>query len=73
VAHVAVAEQIENAHDAAVADVLACLETVAAFTRSDTNGVAQVDTHGLIAAAFTHRESRAGDPDHPFAGRCREV
>ena len=35
----------------------------AAFTRSGTNGVAQVDTTGLIAAAFTHRDSRAGDPD----------
>ncbi|MGE4361289.1 MAG: MobF family relaxase, partial [Mycolicibacterium sp.] len=34
-----------------------------AFTRTGTNGVAQVDTEGLIAAVFTHRDSRAGDPD----------
>ena len=54
---------IEDAHDAAVADVLTFLERNAAFTRSGTNGVAQVDTTGLIATAFTHRDSLAGDPD----------
>lgn len=59
----AVSAQIEDAHDAAVADVLAWLEQSAAFTRTGTNGVAQVDTEGLIATAFTHRDSRAGDPD----------
>ncbi len=58
-----IARTIEDAHDAAVADVLAYLESVAAFTRSGTYGVAQLDTRGLIAAAFTHRDSRAGDPD----------
>ena len=42
---------------------MAYLESAAAFTRSGTNGVAQVDTSGLIGAAFTHRDSRAGDPD----------
>jgi conjugative relaxase-like TrwC/TraI family protein len=42
---------------------VAFLESHAAFTRSGTNGVAQVDTTGFIAAAFTHRDSRAGDPD----------
>jgi hypothetical protein len=26
-------------------------------------GVAQLDTDGVIATAFTHRDSRAGDPD----------
>ena len=30
---------------------------------SGGSGVAQVETTGLIAAAFTHRDSRAGDPD----------
>jgi conjugative relaxase-like TrwC/TraI family protein len=58
-----VAERIETAHHAAVADVLDWLQDAAAFTRTGTNGVAQVDTEGLIAAAFTHRDSRAGDPD----------
>ena len=58
-----VATVVEECHDAAVADALAWLETHAAFTRSGTDGVAQVDTTGLLGAAFTHRDSRAGDPD----------
>ena len=63
IAPLPVAEEIEAAHDAAVADVLEWLQDSAAFTRTGANGVAQVDTEGLIAAAFTHRDSRAGDPD----------
>ncbi len=63
IAPVSVAEKIDAAHDAAVADVLEWLQDHATFTRTGTNGVAQVDTEGLIAAAFTHRDSRAGDPD----------
>ncbi|MDT5258044.1 MAG: hypothetical protein QOD10_3124, partial [Mycobacterium sp.] len=63
IAALPVADQIEAAHDAAVADVLEWLQDSAAFTRTGTNGIAQVDTEGLIAAAFTHRDSRAGDPD----------
>ncbi len=58
-----IATVVEECHDAAVADALKWLETHAAFTRSGTNGVAQVDTTGLLGAAFTHRDSRAGDPD----------
>lgn len=58
-----IAEQIEAAHYEAVADVLEWLQDNAALTRTGTNGVAQVDTEGLIAPAFTHRDSRAGDPD----------
>ncbi|MCV7372066.1 relaxase domain-containing protein [Mycolicibacterium arabiense] len=63
IASLPVAEQIEAAHHAAVADVLQWLQDQATFTRTGTNGVAQVDTEGLIAAEFTHRDSRAGDPD----------
>ena len=63
IAPLSVAEQIEAAHDAAVADVLEWLQDQATFTRTGAGGVAQVDTEGLIAAAFTHRDSRAGDPD----------
>lgn len=63
IAPLSVSQTIEEAHDAAVADTLAWLEQQAAFTRSGTNGVAQLDTTGLIGAAFTHRDSRAGDPD----------
>ncbi len=58
-----VAEQIEAAHAAAVVDALTWLESNASFTRVGTDGVRQVETTGLIAAVFTHRDSRAGDPD----------
>src|SRR4051795_8970643 len=54
---------VEDAHHAAVADVLAWLEVHGAFTRVGAGGRFQVDTHGLIAAGFDHFESRAGDPD----------
>ena len=63
VAPLDVARDIEECHDAAVADALAFMEAHAAFTRSGAAGVAQVDTTGLIGTAFTHRDSRAGDPD----------
>jgi conjugative relaxase-like TrwC/TraI family protein len=58
-----IARQIRAAHDAAVLDALSFLETHAIFTREGTGGARQVETRGLIAAAFTHRDSRAGDPD----------
>jgi conjugative relaxase-like TrwC/TraI family protein len=58
-----IATQIEGAHFAAVADVLEWLERNASFTRLGAGGVRQVETTGLIAAVFTHRDSRAGDPD----------
>ncbi|WP_245160738.1 MobF family relaxase [Blastococcus sp. CT_GayMR16] len=58
-----VAAVIEQAHADAVADTLTWLEDHAAYTRTGRNGVAQVEVRGLIAAAFTHRDSRAGDPD----------
>lgn len=57
------AESIAACHDAAVRDTIGWLEKHAAYTRRGVDGVAQVDTTGLIAAAFTHRDSRAGDPD----------
>jgi len=56
-------EEIAAAHEAAVADTVGWLETHAAYTRVGTHGVRQVETTGLIGAAFTHRDSRAGDPD----------
>ena len=58
-----VAAAIERAHQMAVRDALAYIEAKALFTREGTNGVRQVETRGLIATAFTHRDSRAGDPD----------
>src|SRR4051794_35837090 len=54
---------IEQAHHDAVADALTWLEEKATFTRVGRNGVAQVNVRGLIGAAFTHRDSRSGDPD----------
>ncbi|MBF6302249.1 relaxase domain-containing protein [Nocardia amamiensis] len=58
-----VAEKIEAAHYAAIRDALAYLEKHAVYTRLGACGVRQVDTEGIIAAAYTHRDSRAGDPD----------
>jgi DNA primase catalytic core len=58
-----VAEIIEQAHHDAVKDTLRWLEDNAAYTRVGARGVAKVEVRGLIAAAFTHRDSRAGDPD----------
>jgi conjugative relaxase-like TrwC/TraI family protein len=57
------AERIEAGHRAAVTDTLSWLERQAAYTRTGRNGIRQIDVTGLIAAAFTHRDSRAGDPD----------
>jgi conjugative relaxase-like TrwC/TraI family protein len=58
-----VAAQIEEAHQAAVQDALHFIERYALFSRQGRNGVRQVNVTGLVAAAFTHRDSRAGDPD----------
>jgi DNA primase catalytic core len=58
-----VAATIEHAHHEAVKDTITWLEKNATYTRRGKGGVAQVEVHGLIAAAFTHRDSRAGDPD----------
>jgi conjugative relaxase-like TrwC/TraI family protein len=63
VAPVEVAHAIEQAHDAAVADALAFIEREVLFAREGRNGLRQVETRGLIATAFTHRDSREGDPD----------
>ena len=57
------AAAIERAHRAAVADALRFIEEQALFTRTGPQGIRQVNVHGLVAAAFTHRDSRAGDPD----------
>jgi DNA primase catalytic core len=59
----AVAAQIEKAHRAAVSDALSFIEQHALFSRTGANGIRHVDVQGLVAAAFTHRDSRAGDPD----------
>jgi len=58
-----IAEQILAAHHAAVKDTIGWLEREAIFTRGGHAGVQQLDTTGVLAAAFAHRDSRAGDPD----------
>ncbi|HVW32421.1 MAG TPA: MobF family relaxase [Acidimicrobiia bacterium] len=56
------AAEVRAAHDRAVQAALRFLENHAAFSRTGRGGVIQVDTEGFVAAAFTHRTSRAGDP-----------
>ncbi|WP_280502483.1 MobF family relaxase, partial [Nocardia farcinica] len=58
-----VSAKVEAAHLAAVADALDWLERHGIYTRLGRNGVRQVDVDGMVAACFTHRDSRAGDPD----------
>ena len=57
---------IGEAHHAAVAEVVAFMEREVAATRTGATAgdgaVAQVDVTGLIATAFDHFDSRAGDP-----------
>lgn len=57
---------IAAAHHKSINDVLAFMERELAATRAGEAGrdgaVAQVDVTGLIAAAFDHFDSRAGDP-----------
>jgi len=58
-----VAEQLEAAHTAAVQGTLLWLEKEAGYTREGTGSVSQIRIKGFLATAFTHRDSRAGDPD----------
>jgi conjugative relaxase-like TrwC/TraI family protein len=54
---------VRLAHEAARDAALEMLEEHAAFTRTGTDGVAQIATNGLIASAFDHYDSRGGDPN----------
>lgn len=56
------AQQVEDAHHAAVEATLAWLEREVLFTRRGRGGIQQVKAAGLIAAQFTHRDARSGDP-----------
>lgn len=57
---------IVDAHHAAVAELVAFMEREVAATRAGATpgegAVAQVDVRGLIATAYDHYDSRAGDP-----------
>ena len=58
----AISAEVRAAHDAAVHAALEFLQDHAAFTRRGHAGAVQADTDGYVAAAFTHRTSRARDP-----------
>lgn len=66
VADVGTQALIAQAHHEAVAEVVAFMEREVAATRTGTTAgdgaVAQVEVTGLIATAFDHFDSRAGDP-----------
>lgn len=65
---------VEDCHHQAVAETVGFLEKHAAFSRMGAGGIAQVDTAGLIVAAFDHRDSRAGDPNlHTHAALSNKV
>jgi len=58
-----VRRDVELAHEAAWRRAFSYVEVHAARTRTGAAGVAQIDTHGLVAAAFDHPDSRTGDPN----------
>ena len=58
----ATAAVVRDAHDQSVRAAVRYLERHAAFSRRGRNGVERVRVKGLVAAAFRHRVSRAGDP-----------
>lgn len=64
-------------HRRAIEIVLAYAEREVFHSRSGTNGVVQEDVVGVVAAAFTHWDSRSGDPqlhDHVVvANRAQSV
>ena len=64
-------------HRQAIEVVLSYAEREVFHSRSGTNGVVQEDVEGVVAAAFTHWDSRAGDPqlhDHVVvSNRARSV
>ena len=70
-------QQIYACHRGAIEVVLAYAEREVFHSRSGTNGVVQEDVEGVVAAAFTHWDSRAGDPqlhDHVVvANRAQSV
>ena len=56
-----IAATVRAAHTAAVDEVVRYYEHQAVWARSPGSG-RRVSTHGIVAAAFDHRTSRAGDP-----------
>ncbi len=55
--------QVTDAHRAAVDTALQYVQDHASYSRAGVNGIRQVDTQGLVIAAFEHRMSRERDPN----------
>jgi conjugative relaxase-like TrwC/TraI family protein len=55
-------EVIYRAHQDAIAATMRWAEANVIFSRSGRGGAVQEDTRGVVAAAFDHWDSRAGDP-----------
>ena len=56
-------QEVLDAHRAAVDTALEYVQDHAAYSRAGVNGIRQIDTEGLIVAAFEHRMSREQDPN----------
>ncbi|MQY24419.1 MobF family relaxase [Nocardia macrotermitis] len=54
-------QEILRCHREAVREVLAWAESQCAVTRRGRNGIQEIDTHGLVIAAFEHFDNRTGD------------
>ncbi|WP_164741851.1 MobF family relaxase, partial [Xanthomonas arboricola] len=57
------ASKVEALHHQAVAEALRWAEDNAIYTRVGAGGIEQVKTRGIVAAEFTHFDTRGGDPD----------
>ncbi len=57
-----VSRAVREGHDAAVRDGLGYLEREACLTRRGRDGHERLRGEGVVAGAFRHRTSRAGDP-----------
>jgi conjugative relaxase-like TrwC/TraI family protein len=53
---------VRAVHEDAVTQALGYLERHAFVVRRGAGGERQIGSHGMVAAAFVHRTSRAGDP-----------
>jgi conjugative relaxase-like TrwC/TraI family protein len=63
VAPMHVSNEIERCHREAVLETLAWFESNVAYTRGGAGGRRKLNTRGVSAAVFQHRDSRSGDPD----------
>jgi conjugative relaxase-like TrwC/TraI family protein len=54
---------VQAAHHAAVAQTMGILEARVAATRTGPGGRSRVRVRGVVAAAFDHPDTRAGDPN----------